>query len=95
MGIVSANYTEGGYINVVMEDQPADMFISVPDDMTIRERQELAAWEAEGNTITPYVLPPPAGDRSNYDAMLDRRMNAALAEGDTDSAFQILLKRQE
>lgn len=57
------------------------------------DRVELQEWVDAGNgVIEPFVPPPPAADRSNYDAMLERRMDAALAVGDTDSAFQILLQ---
>ncbi len=31
----------------------------VPDDPGNLQRQEIAEWEAEGNTIAPYVAPPP------------------------------------
>lgn len=94
MEIVSANFTADGNINVVIEDMPEGTSITVPDDVANADRIAVAEWEAEGNTITPYQAVAPV-DRSNYDAMLDRRMNTALDAGDTDAAFQILLQKQE
>lgn len=58
MKIVSAAYDPFGSIIVVVEDQPPDTFICVPDDMENRDRLELAEWAAAGNTISPYVPPP-------------------------------------
>ena len=94
MEIVSAEYGPFGGIHVRVEGQKSDTVITVPNDMSNKDRQELAEWEAKGNVITTHQVVAPA-DRSNYDAMLDRRMNAALAKGDTDAAFDILLQLQE
>lgn len=52
--ITSAKYTEHGSILAVIDEQ--EMF--VPDDMYNRHRVMIAEWEAEGNTIEPYVAPP-------------------------------------
>ena len=57
--IVSANYTEGGSVNVVLANMPPDTWISVPPDPGNKDYIELQAWVAEGNTIDPYVPPPP------------------------------------
>jgi len=53
--IESARYTESGSIIAVIDG--VEMY--VPDDMANRHRQMLAEWEAQGNTIEPYVPPPP------------------------------------
>jgi len=52
--IESARYTESGSIIAVIDG----VQMSVPDDMANRHRQMLVEWEAEGNTIEPYVPPP-------------------------------------
>jgi hypothetical protein len=52
--IESAKYTSSGSIIAVIDG----VQMSVPDDMANRHRQMLAEWEAEGNTIEPYVPPP-------------------------------------
>ena len=73
MGITSAKYTDNQHksIKVVLDGQA----MHVPDDMDNRHRQAVAEWEAEGNTIEPYVEPekgyeelrrgeyPPMGDQ--------------------------------
>lgn len=48
-------YTESGSIRVTIDGQE----MTVPDDMGNRDRQMIAEWEAEGNTIPPYVAPSP------------------------------------
>jgi hypothetical protein len=93
MQIVSAAYDQWGNVIVVYEGHPPDAVITVPADPGNSDYQELLAWEAEGNAITPYKAAVLA-DHSNYDAMLERRQNAALDAGDTDAAFKILLQRQ-
>lgn len=61
--IVSAAYTKHGDIEVVVEETVDGEMVQttyfVPDDMDNRHRQQLAEWEAEGNTIGAYVPPPP------------------------------------
>lgn len=46
-------YTSIGSISATIEGDLWD----VPDDMSSRFRQMIAEWEAEGNTIPPYVAP--------------------------------------
>lgn len=94
--IITAVYDKGGNIIVTIEDQPPGTSIVVPDDMANMDRQAVAEWEAAGNTITPYLPPPPPFvGRGNYDAMLDRRIEAALAAGDTEGAIQDFIKKGE
>ena len=77
MEITSAKYTDNQHesIKVVLDGQA----MHVPDNMDNRHRQVIAEWEAEGNTIEPYVAPekgyeelrrgeyPPMGDQ--FDAI--------------------------
>jgi hypothetical protein len=77
MEITSAKYMDenNGCIQIVS----GGITMHVPDDMDNTERQALAEWEAEGNTIEPYVEPekgyeelrrgeyPPMGDQ--FDAL--------------------------
>ena len=60
MKILSAAYDPFGSIIVVVEDQPPDTFICVPDDMENRDRQALAEWQAAGHTIAPFSPPEAA-----------------------------------
>ena len=52
--IESARYTKSGSIIAVIDG----VEMTVPNDMGNRHRQMIAEWEAEGNTIEPYVPPP-------------------------------------
>lgn len=52
--IESAKFTKYGFINALIDGQE----MTVPDDMANRHRIMLAEWEAEGNTIEPYVPEP-------------------------------------
>lgn len=56
MKITQAKYTEDGQITATINGG----FFTVQDSMTSRIRRALAEWEAEGNTITPYVAPTEA-----------------------------------
>lgn len=67
--IESARYTEYGSIIAVIDGVP----MTVPDDMGNRHRQMIAEWEALGNTIAPYVPPPPSA--ADVDAERDRRIH--------------------
>jgi len=53
MNITSAEYLESGSIKAVMDGVTK----FVPDDAENSDRQALAEWEADGNTISPYVAP--------------------------------------
>ena len=55
MNIQSAQYEEGGTVIKVTMDNGQEY--GVPDDMDNTDRRGLAEWEAEGNTIEPYVEP--------------------------------------
>lgn len=46
-------YSKFGYIEVILDG----VTMTVPNDMSNRHRQMIAEWEAEGNTIPPYVEP--------------------------------------
>src|SRR5690554_5262489 len=48
-------FTEGGSIDATIAGER----LSVPDDPANRHRQMIAEWEADGNTIPPYVAPEP------------------------------------
>lgn len=63
-------YTEDGMIRVDLDGAIA----FVPDDLDNRHRQEIADWEALGNTILPYEAPPPSTDDVN--AERERRILA-------------------
>ncbi|TKT46179.1 hypothetical protein [Rhizobium sp. LC145] len=49
-------FTDAGLIRVIFDGSEAVSF--VPDDMENADRQKIAAWEAAGNVIPPYVSPP-------------------------------------
>ena len=51
--IKSAKYTEHEAIIAVIDD----LEMTIPDDMANRHRIMIAEWEADGNTIEPYVEP--------------------------------------
>lgn len=57
--IVRAYYNDSGSINVIFENQPEGMFVSVPPDPLNKDYADLMAWEAAGGIIEPYVPPPP------------------------------------
>jgi len=48
-------YTADGTIDATIEGKR----LTVPDDMANRHRRMIAEWEADGNTIPPYVPPAP------------------------------------
>lgn len=58
MIIVDAYYTESGSINVVIENQPLDMVISVPPDPDNKDYRALLEWEAQGGEIKAYQEEP-------------------------------------
>ena len=81
MGITSAKYTDNQHksIKVVLDGQA----MHVPDDMDNRHRQAVAEWEAEGNTIEPYVEPEKGYEelrRGEYPPMGDQ-LDALFHEG--------------
>lgn len=53
--IEAARFTRNGVIEALIDGQHH----AIPDDMGNRHRQTIAAWEAAGNTIAPYLPPPP------------------------------------
>jgi hypothetical protein len=54
--ITFAKHLENGSIYVQWDDNRVS---TIPDDMKVPMRQLVAEWEAEGNTIDPYVAPDP------------------------------------
>lgn len=54
--------------------------MTVPDDLANRHRQMLAEWEAEGNTIAPYVEPEPDPNYIVSKATVFRRTTSQEAE---------------
>jgi len=58
MNIVSAEYNQYGGINVVIEDMPEGMSITVPADPANKDYVELQQWAAKaGNEIKAYEAP--------------------------------------
>jgi len=47
-------YTKTGEIDATI----GGLRMTIPQDMANRHRRMIAEWEAEGNTIPPYVAPP-------------------------------------
>ncbi len=48
--MITCSYTEDGIIRLEKDGE----IVFVPDDMTNASRQEIAAWEADGNNIAPW-----------------------------------------
>jgi hypothetical protein len=89
MTVQSAQWTDESRTMIAATiDDVEGMF--VPDDPANRFRQQIAAWEAEGNVIAP--PPAEAGQftAQNYRAQQERKMDAAAASGDFATAFSIL-----
>jgi hypothetical protein len=61
-------YTASGAISITIEGT----ILNVPDDPTNRHRQMIAEWEAEGNTIPPYV--PPSTPEPSDDEIISQAM---------------------
>ncbi len=59
--------TDGKTVAVTLDD---GVVLWIPDDIRNRHRVELAAWEADGNTIQPYV-PPQETPVRNLDKEID------------------------
>jgi len=72
--IENARYTESGSIIAVIDG----VQMTVPDDMGNRHRQMLAEWEAQGNTIEPYVPPPPTLE--DYERAIQSHIDATARE---------------
>ena len=69
-------YTEGGAIRVIFDGDGSESI--VPDDPGNRHRQMIAEWEAEGNTIPPYV--PPAPTLEAYEHAIQAMVDATAKE---------------
>jgi hypothetical protein len=54
--IESVKYNPLGGIEAIIDG----VGMTVPDDMENRDRLAIAAWEADGNVIEPYIPPEPA-----------------------------------
>jgi len=78
--IESARYAESGSIIAVIDG----VQMTVPDDMANRHRQMIAEWEAEGNTIEPYVPPPPTLE--DYERAVQALIDATAREKNTRMA---------
>ena len=72
--IESARYTKSGSIIAVIDG----VEMAVPDDIANRYRQMLAEWEAQGNTIEPYVPPPPTLE--DYERAIQALIDATARE---------------
>jgi|GEM_PF-5980116 len=77
--IEAARYTASGIIIATIDG----VEMSVPDDMANRHRQMIAEWEAEGNTIEPYVPPPPTLE--DYERAIQALIDATARERQYDS----------
>lgn len=73
MNITEARYADGGTIAATIDGE----VLFVPDDMRNRERQAIAEWEAEGNTIDPAPAPPPPERRLVPKRVIVDRLHAA------------------
>ena len=81
-------YTESGAIRVVFDGSESESV--VPDDMTNRHRRMIADWEAEGNTIPPYVptvIPVPIKAPTNYAQNRFEIQNGEVAMVDGSPGF--------
>lgn len=67
-------YTQSGAIEATIDG----VRMTVPDDMGNRHRQMVAVWEAEGNTISPYV--PPAPSLTDYENAIQGMIDATAKE---------------
>lgn len=80
-------YTAHGAIDATIDG----IRMVVPDDAGNRHRQLIAAWEAKGNTIPPYVPPPPSpAPYRLYRSALVRRLTNAEA-----ASLEVLLNSEE
>lgn len=78
------HYTKDGSIKVEIGGWEA----IVPDDMSNRHRQQIAEWEAEGNTIPPCPADP-APSLADYQDAIRAHMDKVANERDYDSAVTI------
>lgn len=67
-------YTQNGSISATIDG----ILMTVPDDPANRHRQMIAEWEAQGNTIPPYV--PPTPPALSDDEIIDRAMREDFIE---------------
>lgn len=55
MSLEVLGFEANGMIGLAVDGE----FVLVPDDLANRHRQMIAEWEAQGNTVPPYVPPEP------------------------------------
>lgn len=78
-------FTKDGMIEATIDRRR----LFVPDDMGNRHRQMIAEWEAEGNTIPPYVAPPadlfPDLNKVQFAAVVEMAGLGAIIEAAIDA----------
>ena len=75
-------YTESGTISATFDGIP----MTVPDDPANRHRQMIAEWEAEGNTIPPYIPPIQPAPQLSDEELLRQAMFEDFVERSAKNA---------